>query len=147
MKENTHLEKYDTLCILHVLSNMTDNVNTVFLQCVMTVWPCLVDTQIYRHNISYRGQNYTQKKRKKEHLHAADEVFSDALWNGYRKSSLFPLLPELTSITLMGLVFSPFGCRLDSDCFHISSASAFKSTDHCLYILVRFLMYLICSWS
>lgn len=89
----------------------------------------------------HKRQDDTQK-RKQEHLHAADEVFSDTFWNGYRKSSLFPLLPELTSITLMGLVFSPFGSRLDSDCFHISFASELKSGDHCLYILTRILKYI-----
>lgn len=38
---------------------------------------------------------------------ARDDGHSVALWKGYLKSSLFPRLPELTSMTLIGLVLSP----------------------------------------
>jgi hypothetical protein len=41
------------------------------------------------------------------HLLVWDAGCSWLLWKGYRNSSLLPLLPELTRITLMGLVLSP----------------------------------------
>lgn len=41
------------------------------------------------------------------HLLVWDAGCSWLLWKGYLKSSLLPLLPELTRITLMGLVLSP----------------------------------------
>lgn len=41
------------------------------------------------------------------HLLVWDAGCSWLLWKGYLNSSLLPLLPELTRITLMGLVLSP----------------------------------------
>lgn len=38
---------------------------------------------------------------------AGDDRHSATLWKGYRNRSLFPRLPELTSMTLIGLVLSP----------------------------------------
>lgn len=38
---------------------------------------------------------------------ARDDGHSVVLWKGYLKSSLFPRLPELTNMTLIGLVLSP----------------------------------------
>lgn len=76
------------------------------------------------------------------HLQVEDEVFSETLWNGYLKSNLFPLLPELTSITLMGLVFSPVCCQLVSERFPITFVS--ESTDHCLYIIKLYKYKYIC---
>lgn len=43
----------------------------------------------------------------RRHLLVWDAGCSWLLWKGYLKSSLLPLLPELTRITLMGLVLSP----------------------------------------
>lgn len=43
----------------------------------------------------------------RSHLLVWDAGCSWLLWKGYLKSSLLPLLPELTRITLMGLVLSP----------------------------------------
>lgn len=40
-------------------------------------------------------------------LPAGDDGHSATLWKGYRNRSLFPRLPELTSMTLIGLVLSP----------------------------------------
>lgn len=58
-----------------------------------------------------------------------DDGHSATVWKGYRKSSLFPRLPELTKITLMGLVLSPVLYTLFCDWVYMDFRSSGSLAD------------------